>query len=489
MKKVDKNFIPKKGEKCYDYFCTWQSQSDGAKTKCGDVRDVRNTINSDFLFSEDGILLNYFKDNRENIIVVMDDGWDVPYDASNYDFTDYSEFGSLELSESRFPQFTGEPKERLKKLCDSIKDMGYGGVGIWICANAIGEKDGSCLSREEMREYWKTRAEWCNYAGIEYWKVDWGKYEHDVKFREMLTEVVHRYAPNVKIEHSVPQPAWHFEPENEIGINEYEGTIPISDYFRVYDVLPPVETAVTLYRIVRCFEATKTAEPNGCILNVEDELEIAAALGCAAGIMKHPKWAPEREGKIKAVLNWHKIAPPFPIGATSVKLSERNLTDVYDFGTIDKSSWLYNIANGKTAEVKCPAITARNTELPIITSDGELPYVVCSKNPYSGAFSIGFLKRTFGGAEGQEVPCDAEITLGDTAAPIGVFGGFSKLTVRFEESISNARLYMQTLDTEETFDITNCIDDEESCFTINMQELTYNGILKEKNGFMLKLEK
>ena len=92
MMRVGKNFIPEMSVKCYDYFCTWQSQADGAKKKYGDVRDIRNSINGEFLFSEDGILKNYFKDNRENIIVVLDDGWDVPYDASNHDFTDCSAF-------------------------------------------------------------------------------------------------------------------------------------------------------------------------------------------------------------------------------------------------------------------------------------------------------------------------------------------------------------------------------------------------------------
>lgn len=489
MMKVNKSFIPEKSEKCYDYFCTWQSQADGANKKYGDVRDIRNTINSDFLFSEDGVLKNYFKDNRENIVVVLDDGWDVPYDASNDDFTDYSAFGSFELNRDRFPQFTGEPKERLKKLCDCIKDLGYGGVGLWVCANAVGEKKGSCLSKTEMREYWRTRAEWCDYAGMDYWKVDWGLYEHDAAFRKMLTETVHQYAPNVKVEHSVPQQAWHFETGNEERMQEYESVIPVSDYFRTYDVLSKVETAVTLYRITECIRALENANANACILNVEDELEIAAALGCSAGIMRHPKWMPERDNKIKAILNWHKIAPPFPLGATPVKLSEETLTDTYSFENLAENHWLYKVANGKTAEVVCPAIIARNTELPIITADGEAPYVVCSKNPYSGAYSIGFLKRTLGGATGRKLSCGAEVMLDSAKAPIGVFGRFSKLTVQFKESIRDAKLYVQKLDTGETFDITYCINDVGDGFTIDAEKLINDEILAEANGVLLQLEK
>ena len=488
MVKVSKNFIPERAVKCYDYFCTWQSQADDAKKKHGDVRDIRNSINSEFLFSEDGILKNYFKDNRENIIVVLDDGWDVPYDASNYDFTDCSAFGSLELNEDRFPQFAGEPRERLKKLCDCIKGMGYGGVGIWVCANAVGEKEENCLSKAEMREYWKERAKWCDYAGVEYWKVDWGIYEHDIAFRKMLTEIVHEYAPNLKIEHSVPQDAWQFGTGNETIMDEYEGVLPISDYFRTYDVLSKLETAVTLYRITECVQAVESANASECILNVEDELEIAAALGCSAGIMRHPKWMPERDNKIRAVLNWHKIAPPFPLGATPIKLSKQTLTDAYSFEGLQEGHWLYKIANGKTAEVVCPAIIARNTELPVVTSKGEAPFVVCSLNPCSGAYTIGFLKRTFGGEENRELLCDAEIQLSDFKAPIGIFGRFSKITVQFDESISGARLYMQKLDTEETFDITHCVNDAGNSFTIDSDELVDNGILMEANGILLQLE-
>lgn len=485
---VDKSFIPEKIIKCYDYFCTWQSQADGAQKKHGDVRDVRNTINSGFLFSEDGVLKNYFKNNRESVIVVLDDGWDVPYDASNYDFTDCSAFGSFELNEDRFPQFTGEPKERLKKLCDCIKGMGYGGVGVWVCANAAGEKEGSCLSGNEMREYWKTRTEWCDYAGVEYWKVDWGIYEHDLAFRKMLTEIVHQYAPKVRIEHSVPQEAWHFGAGNEKIMKEYEGVLPVSDYFRTYDVLAKLETAVTLYRITECVKALETVDARECILNVEDELEIAAALGCSAGIMRHPKWTPERDKKIRAVLNWHKIAPPFPINATPIKLSEKKLTDTYSFENLPEDHWLYKVANGKTAEVVCPAIIARNTELPIISAKGEAPFVVCSLNPHSSAYAIGFLARTFGGTEKQELLCNAEIKLVDAKMPIGVFGRFARLTVRFEESISGASLYMQKLDTEEAFDITDCISSDGYGFAIDMEQFAHDGILTETNGIVLKVE-
>ena len=97
MNIVGKSFIPKNGEKSYDYFCTWQSQADSAKKKYGDVRDVRNALNSEFLFSEEGVLKNYFETGRENILVVLDDGWDVPYGLVPRGFQDMHPFGSLQM--------------------------------------------------------------------------------------------------------------------------------------------------------------------------------------------------------------------------------------------------------------------------------------------------------------------------------------------------------------------------------------------------------
>ena len=78
--------------------------------------------------------------------------------------------------------------------------------------------------------------------------------------------------------------------------------------------------------------------------------------------------------------------------------------------------------------------------------------------------------------------------MSDFKAPIGIFGRFSKITVQFDESISGARLYMQKLDTEETFDITHCVNDAGNSFTIDSDELVDNGILMEANGILLQLE-
>ena len=46
---------------------------------------------------------------------------------------------------------------------------------------------------------------------------------------------------------------------------------------------------------------------------------------------------------------------------------------------------------------------------------------------------------------------------------------------------------MQKLDTEETFDITHCINDDGNGFTIDMDKLVHDKILTETNGILVKL--
>lgn len=494
LKKINKSFIPKTYNKNYDYFCTWESQNRASKNVHGDVRDVRNAINSEFLFSDDGVLNKYFKGFRENLIVVLDDGWDVPYDATNDDFKDFSQFGSLVVNTDRFPEFTGEPKERLKKLCDKIKNMGYGGVGLWVCANAFGETTEDKLSDIDASKYWRERMEWCNYAGIEYWKVDWGLYEHDESFRKMLTKTAHKYAPNLKIEHAVPQEAWNFENENGSLCERYKKVITISDYFRTYDVLSNLSTAVTLYRVKDCIEASKKISDNNCILNVEDELEISAVLGCSAGIMRHPKWFEKAERKVNALVNWHKIAPPFAICNETVLFSEHTLCDTYFFEDFEKEHWLYDLANGKLAKVVCPSVIAVDTELPEVSSmEDDLPYVVSSKNPISGAYAIGFLKRTVNNVENCEFLCDAKIKIDDINAPLGVFGKFASITLEYGKSVEGARVYIQMLDIGDTFDITDCAEVNDRSVKITAEKLKDSNIDKidvtDGVGIIVKVEK
>ena len=125
------NIIP---EKIYDtgnYLCTWRTQNTVLKNKKLDklnLNQTRDSLCEEFLFGNPGILSLLDNEIKKDLIIVLDDGWDVDYglkpspkDGGN---EDYKKFGSMLLNEKRFPSFDGSPKERLKKLSDKIKEMG-----------------------------------------------------------------------------------------------------------------------------------------------------------------------------------------------------------------------------------------------------------------------------------------------------------------------------------------------------------------------------
>ena len=203
------NLIPhKKNSKILNYYCTFSRQGVISLTypewKGTDARDA---ITYDLLFNEkDGILTSISPEARGDLMVVLDDGWDVPYDAPTS--PDISAFGSVIPNAERFPSFPGTPAERLKGLNDKLIEKGWKGLGLWISPTLTGEdfhKDFS-THRELHEEYWKERALWCKYAGVHFWKVDWGAHgnaglEGIVPYRKMMSDVAKKCFPELIIEH------------------------------------------------------------------------------------------------------------------------------------------------------------------------------------------------------------------------------------------------------------------------------------------------
>ena len=104
------NLIPAKPQVTGNYFCTWDSQSNYMYTLKDRPAELtaRDAMNEAFLFGENG-LLNGFQGVREDLIVVLDDGWDVPYGAK-----DPRVFGSLEAGPARFPSLAGLPPAEIE---------------------------------------------------------------------------------------------------------------------------------------------------------------------------------------------------------------------------------------------------------------------------------------------------------------------------------------------------------------------------------------
>jgi len=443
-----------------NYYCTWDSQDRYAREY--GIKDCRSAMNEEFLFSDKGVLKDYFKDSRKDLIVVIDDGWDVPYGAVSFDF---KIFGSLILAEERFPSFKGNPEEKLKALSDKVKEMGYLGLGVWVCINCVTEEEDNHFDSEYARKYWEERARWCKYADIKYLKIDWGIYGRDPEYRALVTESIRKVNPDIMIEHALPFDAYN------VGMNEEESEkipkiLKCSDFYRTYDVLESLDVSVTLARVYGIVNLSEDKSSTACVLNVENELMLGASLNSSVGIMSHPKWKDGVEEMAKACVEWHKVAPP--VALKNVKFSEEKLTDSRDYSYLTEGHWLYDSMYGKVKEISAPAVIAVNIDLPKVTYMEDNPFVIASENTKTGAVSIGFLKRTYKDKCEFIKRIDAEIE-NKNNTPTGVFGEFKTLSVNYGKAFS--KVIMRNLVTGESTDITAMVNVKENTLHIDFAKI------------------
>lgn len=407
------------------YYCTWLAQnfiaSDEGKKRAAVLPEftgdqgancARDKINEHTMFGKGGMSENPVK-GRGDLYLVLDDGWDVPFDFDPYAHKDY--FGSLKVNEQRFSFAKGNPAERLKALNERAKSLGWKGIGIWVAAQRCG-KDYNLPFSENDKEYWRERILWCKQAGVTYWKVDWGMSEHDVAFRRFLTDAAAELYPELAVEQAICCPpvngsteelqrgaVGRFQDDKKISGLSKEA-VSFSEVFRTYDVTPQFSAASTLDRAAYLLPFARG------YLNVEDELYLAAALGCQMGIMRSvygkglDVWDDsDRLREADAALAWQKIAPPF--AGREVKVSKEILADKWTFK--DNEFW-YQPINGHTIRQGAPAVVSRNAPLPEVFAgkEGVKPFVVCAFN--RGTYSVAVLPRTLNGRRayvGGKVVC------------------------------------------------------------------------------------
>ncbi len=288
------NLIPETPNSTPIYWCTWNRQNFEGGTKVDSMEvlagaegatKARQSLDEQLLFSPQGWAMNYFSSIKKDMIIVLDDGWDVPLT----NFVGY--FGSIEIDSSRFPSFKGNPEMRLKQLVDKAKTAGWRGVGLWICAQEYPND----LTRSNFenpldyeKDYWEKRLTWSKNAGIMYWKIDWGQKSHSLEFRKMITQMAKQIAPGLIVEQTVCISPLNYSSENKLEQNIIHTAFKqfeFAEVFRTYDVTNQLSIPSTLERVS---EYLKFEGNSPTILNCEDEPYIAAALGCVAGIMRFP---------------------------------------------------------------------------------------------------------------------------------------------------------------------------------------------------------
>ena len=468
-----------------NYWCSWRTQSTALENE--ELRkkgyNLRNRLDEDFLFGNIGVLTKYFEPIRADITVVLDDGWDVPIDPP--DRKSIGIFGSLEVNTERFPFTSGSPKERLKQLADRIRALGYGGVGLWIACQMPFADENSDIDLKSEREYWEERAKWCDYADISYWKVDWGRSCKSAEYREMMTETVKKYAPRLFIEHAYTQPAYDTPYETRLSDNERSKrigkTLSISDFFRAYDVVPEFRYTTMFGRVAEILDNFIGVKENCLgIINIEDPVQIGAALGCSLGIMRHQieeKRAIKQtlvtpfEDAVRALM-WQRTAPPFGVHESKFEISKTIVTDTWDYPVTKERQWPY--LSGTRIVQNSPSAISRGMDLPIVETEGELPLVGCSKHP-NGAVAVGSFPRTLNGKLNIHLPARVTISGADSNAPLGVFGFYKSLTVIFNQA-PTGRLMAQDLAHNKAIDVTDKVKLDGNRLTIGGELITEIGL-------------
>ena len=266
----------------------------------------------------------------------------------------------------------------------------------------------------------------------------------------MLTLLGRKYAPDLVIENAMG-------PE----------CIRFSDTYRTYDVENITAQTVTIDRVANYLRYFPEAPAKG-IINCEDEPYIAAGLGCAIGIMRHPfvgdlpsgdpdvgfpstgRNLKHRLDEVVRGVRWHRIALPFGSDGVSFSVDSLILGDgwIYHEG----ESWISH-KEGDTVRVSAPARVSRGMPLPTVGStDPERPFVLTTRYP-DGAVAVTTVGRSLG-REYVHKKVPVEIEVPSTDSPVGVFGRFESLTLHYPSSIGKVRVWAQDLASDTAVDVT-----------------------------------
>lgn len=435
-----------------NYWCTWSEQGRlaaaagerrEASAFAGDqgAHQTRDMLNERILFEKPGWVSEMCAPFRKDLFLVLDDGWDVPYDSGP---RTPERFGFLEPWPTRFASCGATALERLTTICSRIRDAGWQGTGVWVATQRAGDTAGALAPlRPGVADYFRRKLELSARAGVRYWKVDWGLRSGN-DFRRMVSELAREICPDLIVEHCPidmrPLNGQEANPDGEalLGSGRCEASLDDADLverlrftnvLRTYDVATPFDTITTLDRAV-AFSRIIDAHGLDTRLNVEDDPVIAAVLGHAFGIMRAIRKGTADELTYRRVANWHRLAPPFGgREGLATRASEAAIFASHFFR--EEEHW-YRPTWNRVVRQGAPAVVARGTGLPAVKPTGaDRPYVLAGRNP-SGAMAVGTLPCVR--ADGTSWTPPAEVTLAEapaSGAPLAVFGSPAAVHVPF----------------------------------------------------------
>jgi hypothetical protein len=409
------------------------------------ARLAHDAMSEETLLGKGGCASHFYPHVRDELYLLLDDGWEAGGTAT------------FQLDTSKFPSFKGSSTERLRTLDREIQRMGWRGAALWCRNTPGGETDFELVNL-------------CANAGIRYWKIDLGDHDFNlVRARDharipLTLEHVHGEMPvngDCTADGRFGAQTW-----NSIRMRILRHT----DVYRTYDVTSILSLPTTLDRVSEMLQTAAGHPEVHSLLNVEDEVYVAAVLGCTMGVMRHPlhglrpagdpdlffngpRRAKQRMDEVVRALRWQRIARPYPTGRGSFQTSTDILRDGWRFNAGE--TWQRELL-GATVWQCAPAILARNIDLPQVSGDAEKAFVFAARFP-NGAVAIGAQERTRPGRAWYMPPCDVTLHVGDTPGPFGIFGEYRSLTLEFSKVVSGKRVLAQDLAGNNAADITTLV--------------------------------
>ena len=498
-KKDAPNLVPIEVNSTPNYWCTWYWQNylilQGQEVINPDPNSIytnsaaRDELNEESVFGEQGMANIMLPKTRSDYYFLIDHGWQDKRIKEETFFT-------LIIDTLDFPRYARfDAKDRIKQMNKDIKALGWKGLGLWVRGNP---------TREDVLKFVK----WSKYAGIEYWKIDGGdtKYYYATQIKEEIyPELILEYVtgagpltPMWKKAGLSVYPSGYNPEQNIVKSTKALEVLKNTDVFRTYDAAPLLVSATTMQRIHDILTQTAGKKEYRATLNIQDDCNIAAALGLLVAVKRHPMKTPrmfngkdfhlqiagdrhvdKRLNEMDRLALWQRIAPPMPAGYGTYHASDNYLIDSIEFHESD--TWL-KATHGKMVRQSAPAIMARNIALPEVEFKGLAPYVMASRFP-NGAIAIV--------TEGRVMPNQswfhprADITLKELNIdkPIGIFGHYESLSLDFGQALPKGIIiYTQDLLAKQAINITKDVTIKENIIMIPGSLIDKIGTSAGSNG-------
>ncbi len=439
-----------------NYWCTWATQNymyghnlahldpkalqgaEGSTIANGEMTEAN-------VFGPEGWAEKFLPQVRGELYFLFDAGWE---SGGNATFI---------LDTQKFPSYSGTPQEGLTKLNAAIMAKGWRGAALWCRKTPGGDADTSLVERSKK-------------AGIRYWKIDGGDSSFSVdRARNQLD------AP-LTVEHVYGEWPLNGDWRKNGRFEVQTWTSPRvqilrkTDVYRTYDTNSLLSIPTTLDRASQMLNAVQGHPEVHALLNVEDEVYIAAVLGCTMGIMRFPLYGLRPDGdvdmfsagpralkkqmdEVVRAIRWQRVAAPYAAGAGFVRLSSEILTDNWVFRPAE--TWWSEMI-GQDVKQGAPAGFSRNIKLPIVKSSGDKPFVIAARFP-NGAVAVGVHQRTRADHAWFMPHADVVLDVGSANGPFGIFGQFGSLTLTFARSLRGVKVLAQDIAGDRAMDITHSV--------------------------------